>query len=95
MISQVSNLETSAWQRWPIVRPSSGVECKYCSSNAIWLVIVERGKLYDTISFVKLFYPALFLRVIFEIFFAENYRSKNNALTKITVTELMRGHNFL
>ena len=56
MVSEVSNLETSAWQRKSITRSNSEVECKSHSSNPILLVIVERDKSCNTISFVKLSY---------------------------------------
>ena len=54
MVSQVSNLETSAWQRSSIMGSNSEIQCKLCLLNVFWLDIVKRGKQCDTISFVNL-----------------------------------------
>ena len=54
MVSEVSNLETRAWQRRSITRSNSRVECKSRWSNSLWLVTIERVKSRDIISFVKL-----------------------------------------
>ena len=54
MVSEVSKLETSAWQQQVPLR------VRLQESNAIWLVTVECGKSCDTISSVKLFGLRLF-----------------------------------
>ena len=51
MASRVSNLETSTWQQWSIVRLNLGNIFESRLSNAIWLVTVKRSKSFDTAVF--------------------------------------------
>ena len=52
--NQKKKRESSAWQQRSIARSKLEVDFESRWSNAIWLVIVERSKSRDTISFIKL-----------------------------------------
>ena len=60
---KVSNLKTSTQQQRPNALLNSGHVFEFRWSNAIWIITAKHGKSCDTISFVKLKYTAVFLKV--------------------------------